>query len=353
MKFEHKEWKLASKVAAVVALGALASAQTSQSGRGDAGVRKGQALAEVSMENDIRTPWGAARDKIILQRPDRGLGSLELVLKMRHSSKNLDALMPAMDDMETTLVLMGGTPGAVALIHLETQARALGTRIVGFFDEDGRFSAVLPRGFEADGILARGEEKTLANLRLAANGGRAVPASKRPESDDMDVGDVVEKAYHNWARYYAETYTNLQFKSGGKLRSAKLDDPDAAGSTSVTVSSDGLVIGGGHVQRGKVVDDDTDIGQEEEEVSVDLPNPVRGKGALGKIALQRPARPAIGGGHTLPGSGVDDDTDIGDDQDASTDLADPVGGKRAFGKIQLQRPQQPAQQDGHVLQRKL
>jgi hypothetical protein len=69
----------------------------------------------------------------------------------------------------------------VALIHLETQARALETRIVGFFDEDGRFSAVLPRGFEADGILARGEEKTLANLRLAANGGRAVPASKRPE----------------------------------------------------------------------------------------------------------------------------------------------------------------------------
>jgi hypothetical protein len=121
----------------------------------------------------------------------------------------------------------------------------------------------------------------------------------------------------------------------------------------MSFSSSGLALGGGHVQQGSGVDNDTDIGEEPVEVFPDLPNPVGGSRAFGKIALQRPARPVLGGGHTLPGSGVDDNTDIGDGQGAVVDLPDPVGGQRAFGKIKLQRPRQPAQRDDHDLQRKL
>lgn len=321
MKIEQvKTWKMAGKVAAVVALGAVAAAQSAQ-GDGTGDVRKGQALKQVSMENDIRTPEGA-RGKIILERPGsvsmendlrtpepaRGMIILErpgkqqerplqLVLKMRpRAGSRLDALMPSMDDMETSLVLENGTPGGMAVIHLEVR-RGGGSKIVGFFDEDGTFQAELPAGFQAHEVFARGEE---ALVRIA-HGGLKVPASKRPTTDGMDVEQIAVKEYSNFARSYAENYTNLQFKGGAKLRSASL--------------------GAGHAV-----------------------------GTAGSLALT-PSAPALGGGHVQPGTGVEDDADVG--QDVILDLPDPVGGKRAFGKIQLQRPQEPTQRDGHTLQHKL
>ena len=333
MKVEQvKAWKMAGRMAAVLALGAVASAQSAQSGRGEQVARKGLALPQVSMANDIHFP-APVRHKIVLERPE--LRRLELVFKLRpHAGSDLDALVPAAEDMERTVILANGTPGGIAVIHLDTRAselrRAGGTKIVGFFDEHGRFSVVLPASLDARGIFARGEE-----LVRMAHGGRAVPASKRPVSDNMDVEETISQAYFNWLRYYVETNTNLQFRTGGKMRAARLDD-----------------------------DDDTQIGggDEEGEVVIDPANPLGGRGALGKIPLQRPARrsPVIGGGHTLPGSGVDDDTQSGGGADEGTEVsvdpADPVGAARAFGKIKLQRPAPaptPTQRDDHVLQRKL
>jgi hypothetical protein len=276
------------------------------------------------------------------------------VFKIRpHSGAQLDALMPSADDMESTIILVNGTPGGVAVIHLDTRApevrRGGGTRIVGFFDEDGTFVAKLPDGFQAHDVFARGEEA----LVRSAHGGLRVPASKRPASDDMDVEETIAQAYAGWARFYAETYTSLQFRTGG-MRSAKLDDPDVSDPIAAAPAST-LSRGVGHAQRGKVVENDTEIGSAGEEVVIDPADPVRGRGALGKIALQRPARsPVHGGGHVLPGTSVDDDTTIGaGDQEVFVDPADPVGGKRAFGKIKLERPAAPTLRDDHVLQRKL
>jgi len=317
-------------------------------------------LPQVSLANDMRTPE-LGRGKIVLERPEPR--RLELVFKLRpHAGSDLDALVPAAEDMVRTVILANGTPGGIAVIHLDTRAtelrRAGGTKIVGFFDEHGRFSVVLPASLDARGIFARGEE-----LVRMAHGGRAVPASKRPVSDNMDVEETISQAYFNWLRYYVETNTNLQFRTGGKMRAARLDDADASDSTA-SQSSGSLSRGVGHTQRGSGVDDDTQSGggDEEGEVVIDPANPLGGRGALGKIPLQRPARrsPVIGGGHTLPGSGVDDDTQSGGGADEGTEVsvdpADPVGAARAFGKIKLQRPAPaptPTQRDDHVLQRKL
>jgi hypothetical protein len=350
MKFEHvKTWKMASKVAAVAALGAFASAQTAKSMQGEQFGRPAIVLPQVSMENDIHTPWDA-RGKIVLERPDQR--QLELVFKLRpRVGSDLRAFMPAFEDMEQSLELRNGTPGGMAVIHLEVR-RGGGTKVVGFFDEDGTFQAELPAGFQAHDVIARGEEALVRN----AHGGLKVPASKRPAADDMSVEEAGATAFLNWARWYAETYTNLQFRTGGRMRSAKLDDPDMSGS--IAVSSSGEVSRGvGHAQRGKVVENDTEGGADPREVNIDPVDPVRGTGALGKIHLQRPAAssartPAIGGGHTQPGSGVDDDTQSGAPQ-AAADPADPVGGKRAFGKIKLERPAVPTQRNDHALTRKL
>jgi hypothetical protein len=298
MKIEQaKTWKVASRVAAVVVLGAVASAQ--------AGMRKGQVLTQVSMANDIRTPE-LGRGMIVLQRP-AAQRPLQLALKMRHRTQGLDGLMPSLDDMETTLVLENGTPGGIGVIHLDTRAPELravggGKKIVGFFDADGHFPVVLSSG-QARGVFAHGEEVTWWGLRLkaAAQGGRAVPASERPKTDDMDVEKVVNEAYHNFARRYAELYTRLQFGKGGLRQSGSLDAKRVASPASALA-----------------------------------------------VTIRTPA---LGGGHVLPGTAVENDLEIGEDQ--FVDLPDPSGAKRAFGKIQLQRPQAPAKQDGHVLQRKL
>ena len=355
MKFEQvKGWKMAGKMAAVVALGALASAQSAQSARGEGEVRKGQAFEEVSLENDIRIP-APARRKIVLERPAEQR-RLELVFKMRaRPDADLRAFMPSADDMEMTIMLVHGTPGGMALIHLDTRApevrRAGGIKIAGQFDEDGRFSVRLPEGFQADDIFVHGEDRGLVNLR---GGGHKVPASKRPVTDEMDVEATIDQAYQGWARFYAEHYTNLQFRSGG-MRGARLADPD------ITVfqssSSGGLSSGAGHTQPGSSVDDDVTSGAGEEEVFIDLPNPVGGSRAFGKIALERPRKPALGGGHVRPGTSVENDTQIGDAEEVEEeDLPNPVGGSRAFGKIKLERPAPkptPAQRDDHVRQRKL
>ena len=331
MKFEQvKAWKMAGRVAASLALGAAATAQTA-GGETSLVTKKGIDLTQVSLEGDIRdtslfTKRGIeltrvsldgdirtaepARGMIVLQRPAHR--ELELVFKL-HPLRNsgAGALIPTLDDMASTLVLQNGTPGAVAVIHLESRApelrRAKGTRIVGFFDEDGKFEGPLPEGFKPRGIFGHGEEVTWFGLVKKPVSGHAVPASKRPVMEEVDLEELVEQTYVNWIKLY----TNLEFRTDRSVRR-----PVIVEDAGTTVES----LGGA------------------EEVYVELASPQGGGRALEKIPLQRPRKPVLGSGHTKPGASVDDEVMSGKPVVEPNLPADPQGGRRAGEKIELQRP---------------
>ena len=333
MKFEEVNgWRMAGRVAASLVLGAVATAQTAGgetslvtkkgidltqvslegdirdtslvtrkgidltrvSLEGDIrdaslATKKGIELTRVSLEGDIRTAE-PARGMIILQRPAGR--ELELVFKL-HPLRNsgAGALIPTLEDMESSLVLRNGTPGAVAVIHLESRApelrRAKGTRIVGFFDDDGKFEGPLPQGFKPRGIFAHGQEVTWFGLVKKPVSGHAVPASERPVMEEVDLEELVDEAYGKWVEH--ETLPS---------------------------------------------------------------SPQGGRRAGEKIPLQRPRKPVQGGGHTKPGTDVDKDLKSGsDDCEVYVEPANPTGGRRAGKKIELHRP--PTQRDDKVLERRL
>jgi hypothetical protein len=354
MKFEQvSACKMVGKVAASLALGAMAAAQTA-GGETALFTKKGMDLTRVSMEDDIRIP-APVRRKIILDRPDGR--ELELVFKMHpHRGANTGALIPTLEDMESSLVLRNGTPGAVAVIELHSQApelrRAAGTgaRIVGFFDEDGKFEGQLPAGTRPRGIFAGGREVTLFGLVKKDVAGHAVPASKRPQMEEVDVEELAEQTYFDWVR----AYTNLEFRTDGKVRRASLAGEQDASEQVMLLSSRSLSSGAGHAQRGKTVENDLVNGGGE--LIVEPPVDPQGGGRAGtKIPLQRPApitRTLGSGGHTKPGSGVDDDLKSGGGGDIEPVLPDdPKGGRRAGEKKKLHRP--PTQRDGNVEKRRL
>jgi hypothetical protein len=338
MKLEQvNAWRMAGKVAASLALSAVATAQTA-GGEASLFTKKGIELTQVSLEGDIRTAE-PARGKIVLQRPPSR--ELELVIKM-HPLRNSapGALIPALEDMESSLVLQNGTPGAVAVIHLESRApelrRARGTRIVGFFDEDGKFEGPLPQGFERRGIFAHGEEVTSFGLVKKSAGGQAVPANERPVMEEVELEEAVQEAWVNWIKIY----TNLEFRTDGKVRRASLEE-QTAGDQAMALSARSLTSGAGHAQPGTTVENDLVNGGGE--LYVEPTDPQGGGRALTKIPLQRPRKPVLGGGHTKPGTNVDKDLTSGSDDgelygELYVEPASPTGGRRAGEKIELQRP---------------
>jgi hypothetical protein len=349
MKFEQvNAWRMAGKVAASLALGAVATAQTA-GGEASLITKKGIDLTPVSLEGDIRTPE-PARGKIVLQRPAGR--ELELVIKM-HPLRNSvpGALIPALEDMESSLVLQNGTPGAVAVIHLESRApelrRARGTRIVGFFDEDGKFEGPLPQGLAPRGIFAHGEEVTSFGLVKKSAGGQAVPASKRPVlEEEVDLEEAVTQTYRKWI----EAYTNLEFRTDGKVRRASLEEQAASDQGMALLTARSLSSGAGHAQTGTTVENDL-VNGDDGELYVEPASPTGGRRAGEKIPLQRPRKPVLGGGHTKPGTSVDDDLKTGSDGELYVEPISPTGGRRAGKKIELHRP--PTQRDDKVLQRRL
>jgi hypothetical protein len=303
MEFEQG-WRMVGKVAAALALGALASAQTAGSEMALFN-KKGLEIPRVSVEDDIRIP-DALRGRI--QRPGQ---ELELVFKM-HPRRDADpgAILPALEDMESSLVLRNGTPGAVAVIELHPQAPELrrggsGARIVGFFDEDGKFEGQLPAGTRPRGVFANGREVTLFGLVKKGVAGHALPASKRPQTEEVDVEELAEQTYLDWVR----AYTKLEFWNDHK------------------------------VQRGASVENDLVSG--DGELYVEPASPKGGQLAGTKVPLPRPRKPAIGGGRTLPGT-IDPVIVICPPEPPEAGLpelpADPQGGRRAGEKIELQRP---------------
>jgi len=367
MKFEQvNAWKIVGNVAAAMALGAVATAQVA-GGKGAPRIVRGQPFQEVSLEGDIRAGQPAGR-KIVLERPDQR--QLELKFKMRpHAGLDPLALIPVLEEMESMLVLENGTPGGMAVIHLDNHSlevrRTSGTRIVGSFNDDGSFQVVLPTGFGSRGIFAHGEEVTFFGLVKRDAAGHAVPSSKRPVTEELDLSETATKAYFNWIKYF----TDLQFRTDARMRGADLEAQSAellaVASTPLGTQRalDKIVLqrpaqaptlGGGHTKQGSGVEE---IVNGEEPPIVEPPpvlvDPTGGGRAGEKIALQRPAQPTLGGGHTKQGSDVEEIVNGGEPPivEPPPVLIDPVGGGRAGEKIKLHRP--PTQRDNNVLQRRL
>lgn len=303
MKIQQKSWKSMCSVAAALALGAGASAQYGTRDSGE--VVTGRPVMNVSLEDDIRTPQ-AARRKIVLQRDAEP--ELQLSVRMRpFAGVDPLALVPTLDEMDTTLVLSGGTAGGMAVLHLDTRFPTLrgvgGVRVVGEFDENGAYELQLSGEESRRGFYAWGE----AFFEIRAPGGPAARTTMRPSTDTIDVAVEVRQAYHNWILYW----TDLQIRSD-LLRNGAEIEAESATLLAVATGS------------------------------------VTPQGARGKIVLEREPRSlGHGGGHTLPGFQPELESGA---PAAIEDLPDPQGGQRAFGKIVLERPRTPSQGSGHAQQ---
>jgi hypothetical protein len=308
MKNEHAYGKLLAPVAAAVALSLGASAQLAGS-HDTSTIKESQPIVQVSLEGDIHDGKPAGK-KIVLSRDDTR--ELELKFKMRPRA-GLDplALVPTLDEMEKVVLLVNGTPGGMAVIHLDTRApevRGSGrVRIAGLFDEDGDFAVQLPDELDTRDLFAWGEQVlALSDLVKRPLAGSAVRPTQRPdrgEVEGLNLGEAAEEAFFNWVFYW----TDLQLKSSGKA------------SASLEASANLLAVASAPLGTQRVAD---------------------------KIVLHRPRTPSQGHGHVLPGGAVEDDTQPGTDP-VFIEPADPQGGQRAGEKIRLQRP---VQHHDHVLQ---
>lgn len=293
--------KLLAPVAAAVALSVGASAQFAGS-RDSSVILEGRPFVEVSLEGDIRD-GKPARGKIVLERDDTR--ELEIKFQMRPRGL-LDplAVIPTFEDMQKVVMLVNGTPGGMAVIHLDTRAPEVrgaggGVRIAGLFDKDGNFSVQLPDELDLDGVFAWGQQiLEMSDLIKKPMAGSAARPAQRPRLEEaeggLDLGEAAELSHSAWVFYW----TDLQLKKSGKA------------STSVEESAALLAAASAPIGTGRVAD---------------------------KIELRRPRQPSRGHGHTQPGGAVEDDTQPGTDPVIS-EPNDPQGGQRAGEKIRLQRP---------------
>jgi hypothetical protein len=303
--------KILAPVASAIALGVGASAQFAGNEAGQ--VIQGHPVFEVSLENDIRDPFGS-RGKIVLERPARAERRLVFKMMPRRDSEPR-AIIPQADDMVVTLVLQG-TPGTMGVIHLDTRVPDMrsggGVRFTGLIEADGFLAIELPAGFDVRGLFAYEDDgRWVAHLGsrelvLKTGGAMAVGARQRPEMDVdvLNLEAASEAAYAEWYAYWTE----LQLRSRGALAGGNL-----AGDLLAAVAAS---------------------------------NPLGGRRAGEKIVLQRIERsPVDGGGRVLPGPVVEDDIS-GPEQ--ITEPADPKNGARRAGdKIALRRP---ARDGGHAQQ---
>lgn len=311
MKIEQSSMKMVGKVAAAIALGAGASAQFA--GNGNHEVVVGRPVFEVSLENDIHTPQ-PARGKIVLSRGEER--ELQLSLRMRPFA-GIDplAIVPSLEEMDKAVILSEGTPGGMAVIHLDTRAPELrgagGVRIVGQFDDDGVFEVDLPSDMPLRGFFAWGEEYLGWDLVRVPAAGSAARTSKRPSTESMDLAQAAHQAYSSWVFYW----TDLQLRADARARGFEIE----AQSASLLAVASGAV--GTQVARGK-------------------------------IELERPRTPQLGGGHAQQQSGgvdaggaeapvIPPTVDLEDPQD-------PKGGLRGGNRIELRRP---SHRDNNVLRR--
>ena len=342
MKNERVGWKEMGKLAAAVALGIGASAQTT--GGGNQAVIKGRPVIQGSLEDDIHAPQFSGR-KIVLHRDEER--ELQIAMRMRpHAGLDPLALVPSMEEMDKTLTLSGGMPGGVAVIHLDTRLVVRGgggARIVGAFDGDGVYEVDLPADLPLRGLFAYGEEVLDWDLVLVPAAGSARRMDRTPSTDTMDLDLASRQAYASWVFYW----TDLQLRAGARMRGASIEAEDStllAAATSAVGGSNPLgkialrrprhpAQGAGHAQPGSSVEP---LDEHEFVQLPELADPQNGQGAFGKIKLQKPRAPAAGGGHVQQGSEVEplDRPEFVE----LPDLADPKGGQLAGKKIELKRP---------------
>ena len=355
MKNERVSFEVMCKVAAAVALGIGASAQTASGG--SQGVVKGRPVIEVSLEDDIIDGAQPARGMIVLHREEEER-ELQLSMRMRpFAGSDPRALVPSLDEMDKKLTMAGGHPGGMAVIHLETRELVVrgggGARIVGEFDGDGVFEVDMPADLPLRGLFAWGEAVLDWDLVLVPAGGSARRMDRGPSTESMDLDQASRQAYSSWVFYW----TDLQLRSGARMRGATIEAEDTtllAAATSAVGGSNPLgkiklrrprspSQGAGHAQQGSAVEE---LDEHEFAGTPDIADPKRGKGALGKIELEKPRAPAIGGGHAQQGSQVEE-LDRPEPV-VLPDLDDPKGGQRAGGKIELKRP---ARRDNNLQKR--
>lgn len=348
MNTEQNSWRMVGGMAAAIALGAGAAAQHSMNG--DHQVAEGRPVMEVSLEDDIRGP-SAARGKIVLSRAEER--EIQLSLRMRpYAGIDPKAIVPPLEEMDKALLLSEGTPGGMAVIHLDTRVpelrRSGGVRMVGQFDGDGVFEVDLPDDLPLRGLFAWAEEILDWDLVRAQAAGSAAQTSVRPIMEPMDLGEAAQVAYFNWVFYW----TDLQLRDHARARGFEVEAESASllatASSAVVAGARGKIvlerprtpaIGGGHTLPGAGAEEVDDV-----VFPVDLQDPQGGLRAGDKIELQRPRTPGLGSGHTLPGAGAEEVDEIV----FPSDRQDPQGGLRAGKKIELKRP---SQRDNNVLRR--